>query len=242
MTSSALPDNWRDLLAGYVLGDLDADETAQVQQWLGQYPEVAAELASLQDTWHSLPQGLPAQGPPAGLRQRILATVQQPTNTGPAARPRRPWAMVGFAGWAVTAAVLVVVAVDNYQLRRETLRQQAIVASFSQPRNQLYRLVGTDAAPAASGRLLIDVDEQVAFMATQQLPPLPAEQAYRLWTLAGETPIYCGQFNPAADGEISQWSLPDPACQTPPGPLLVTQESATAPPMPQGPLVLQDAS
>ncbi|ASC71659.1 hypothetical protein XM38_026130 [Halomicronema hongdechloris C2206] len=243
MTSSALPDNWQDLLAGYVLGDLDAEETARVQHWLNQYPEVTAELTALQETWHSLPQGLPAQAPPATLRQRIMAEIQ-PTATAPRQERRRPWAVVGFSGWALTAVALVSVVVENYQLRQDNQQQQAILASISQPENQLYLLAGTDNAPDATGRLIIDPSQQSALIATQNLPSLPTDQAYRLWTLAGDTdnPIYCGQFNPSGEAAWSQWSLPDPACQTTPGQFLITQESTQAPPNPQGPLVLQGQS
>ncbi|PSN12158.1 anti-sigma factor, partial [filamentous cyanobacterium CCP5] len=59
MTPSALPDNWQELLAGYVLGDLDADEQRLVQQWIDHDPAVARELAALEETWHALPQTLP---------------------------------------------------------------------------------------------------------------------------------------------------------------------------------------
>lgn len=247
MTTSALPENWQELLAGYVLGDLNADEMALVQQWLVRYPEVAAALEDLEETWQTLPYGLPQQAPPPHLRQQVMASVQP---VAPASRIERdsrrgprPWMGWGLsAGWAATAVALVGVAVDNNRLRQENQSAEAIVASFSQPSNRLYALAGTDAQPQASGRLVIDPASQSALIVTQNLPSLPSDQTYRLWAIAGEQPTYCGQFNPDHDRSINQWQLPEHACETAPVQMLITRESVAAPLVPQGPLVLQGPS
>jgi len=123
MTSNPLPDNWRSLLAGYVLNDLTEAETAQVQTWLAHDPEVVAELAALEASWQTIPEGLPPQSPPPPLRDRVLTAVSasavSPTPAIAPEPPRsrrsaRPWGLVGLGlGWAATVVALIAVAVEN---------------------------------------------------------------------------------------------------------------------------------
>jgi len=244
MTSPSLPEHWRDLVAGYVLGDLDPAEQAQVDQWRQHHAEVAAELAALQQTWTDLPYGLPSQAPPADLRDRVMAAVAAPVAPSPAvpvSRPSRPrWGLYGVsAGWAVTAIALVAVAMDNQQLRRDKQQAEAVVARFAQPGNPIHTLAGTDSQPQATGRLVVDDATQLITVTTQDLPPLPADQVYRLWALADAAPVYCGQFNPEAMTATSEWAVPDALCTTEQVQLLVTREATADPPTPQGPLVLE---
>lgn len=252
MTPTPLPENWRSLLAGYVLDDLTPEETAQVQTWLTHYPEVAAELAALESSWHAMPEGLPPQSPPPLLRDRVLTAVQSPPatsapTTAPASpvataprRSVRPWGWAGLGlGWAVTAAALVGVMVENQRLKQELLQSEAVVASFSQPNNRLYTLAGTEAQPQASGRLVVDPEDETALIVTADLPTLAANQVYRLWAIADQDPLFCGQFNPNAAQSTNQWQLPDAACGAAGVQMLITAESADAPPVPVGTLVLQ---
>lgn len=245
MTQPALPDNWKELLAGYVLETLDADEVALVQQWLSRYPEVTIELERLQDTWDTIPYSLPRQAPPARLRQMVLASKsRQRITPSPRRSPRRAWLLSGLStGWAVTAIALIVLAVEHDQLRKENQQANVVIASFSQPSNYVYTLSGTTDSPQSSGRLVIDPDQQSALIVTQDLPTLPSEQVYRLWALADADPVYCGEFNPDSADTISQWQLPSPAaCQSNAVQMLITSELATAPLSPQGQLVLQNRS
>lgn len=256
MTQTPLSDNWRSLLAGYVLDDLTAQETAQVQQWLADYPEVAAELNALQESWHSLPAGLSLQAPPPHLKQQVLTAVQSPMAQSPMAqspmaqspappsrrRSRQPWRWALGVGWAATAMALVVVVSENQRLRQELVQSEAVVASFSQPSNRLYTLAGSPTQPQASGRLVVDPEDQTALIVTDELPPLPTGQVYRLWALAEADPLFCGQFNPQASQAVDQWQLPEAACGAGDVQMLITAESADDPPVPAGPLVLQSQS
>ncbi len=254
MTQAPLPENWRDTLAGYVLGDLEAEDVTLVQQWRNRYPEVRLELEALEETWNAIPAALPTQVPPPDLRQRILSTAaaatpaprmqwsatspKGPSQSSSSSRPA--WAWYGLsAGWAVTAVALGVVAMDNNQLRQDKQQVEAVVARFSQPRNPVYTLVGADTLPEATGRLVIDANTHSVLITTHDLPPLPSDEAYRLWALADADPVYCGQFNPSDGAAMSEWKLLSPLCEGASVQMLITRESASAPPIPAGPLVLQ---
>jgi len=252
MTSNSLPDNWRSLLAGYVINDLTEDESAQVQEWLARDPEVVAELAALEASWQAIPEGLPLQSPPPPLRDRVLTAIQSPpVSPAPASvssspvsrRPARWWGLTGLGlGWAATGVALIVVMVENQRLKQALIQSEAVVASFSQPNNRLYTLSGTEAQPQASGRLVVDPETVTALIFTEDLPPLKADQEYRLWAIADQEPLFCGQFNPDADAFTEQWQLPTAACGDADVQMLITAESADAPPVPAGPLVLQGNS
>jgi hypothetical protein len=251
MNSTSLPENWQSFLAGYVLNDLTDDEAALVDQWLDQYPEVAAELDALQSTWDSLPLVLPPATPPAALRDRILAAVQ-PAIAEPALQPipepqiiprRFPWGRLALGlGWVATALALAFALQENQRLRLALRQQEAVVASFSQPANRLYTLTGTEAEPQATARLVVNPTDQTALIVTTDLPTLAADQIYRLWALADSDPVFCGEFNPSAVQATNQWALPDAACAEIPVQMLITTEKAADPPIPAGNLVMQSQS
>lgn len=259
MNSTTLPEDWQSLLAGYVLNDLTDEETTLVDQWLGQYPEVARELEALQSTWDSLPATLPPVAPPPGMRDRIMAAVQ-PAVSVPAPAPvpvpepvrvpepeigrlRFPWVGLGLAlGWAATALTLVFTLQENQRLRLALRQNEAVVASFSQPANQLYTLAAADPDIQASGRLVVDPQDQTALIVTTDLPALESDQVYRLWALAGGDPVFCGEFNPRGNQDANQWALPDTACSGGSVQMLVTAERSSDPPVPAGSLVLQSRS
>ncbi len=255
MNSTTLPENWQLLLAGYVLNDLTTEETALVEQWLQQYPEAASELEALATTWGSLPATLPPVTPPPGLRDRIMVSAQTPApETAPELaselvpepvirRRRWPWGRLGIAlGWVATAIALAAVLQENQRLRLALRQNEAVVASFSQPANQLYTLGGTEVEPQANARLVVSPTDQTVLIVTTDLPPLAPDQVYRLWALADSDPVFCGQFNPDAAQDTNQWALPAAACAASPVQMLITAENLVAPPVPAGDLVLQSQS
>ncbi|WOD41240.1 anti-sigma factor [Nodosilinea sp. E11] len=257
MNSPSLPENWRSLLAGYVLNDLTDAEAALVEQWLD-LPEVALELDALQSTWASLPAGLSPLAPPPELRDRIMAAVTQPeldpavtaqssavqtVNSSPIPRRGFPWGRLALAlGWVATAIALGLARQENQRLRLALRQTEAIVASFSQPTNRLYTLAGTAAVPQANARLVVNPADQTALIVTTDLPTLTTEQVYRLWAVADSDPVFCGQFNPQTVQAMHQWSLPNPTCADRPVQMLITTEKAADPPLPAGDLVMQSQS
>lgn len=78
-------DKAKELAAGYVLGELDADEEQQLQQLLRQNPALTQEVQALSAVFRLLPQALPMVEPPAGLREQIVTA-----NAERGADPRLP--------------------------------------------------------------------------------------------------------------------------------------------------------
>jgi hypothetical protein len=249
--SSLSSDNWQELLAGYVLGDLSPEEVETFQQLVAADPDLNREVLHLQETLALMPYALPDEDPPAYLKQSILAAAEAtqpdpvltavPSDPQPAqpAQPRRPWRLI--AGGAIAAAALIVLGADNYQLRQSVAEKREVIQALQNPDRFIYTLSGTEDLPDAFGSLVIDTGAQRAFLLTQNLPPLPSDQAYRLWAIpeGATAPAFCGQFDGGEDGLETRWQLLDADCNITGVQMLITAEDTSAPPAPEGPLVMQ---
>lgn len=260
MTRSTQPENWQDLLAGYALGDLTPEEAEALQQLLIDQPELSAEVDCLQEVLALMPYGLSEHEPPLRLKAAVLtaAAAELPARSAaPTAAPRRNLRLLGLVG-SVAAAAVLGLGLDNYRLRQDlqgtrtviaALQQEAeasrpIIAVLQQPNAQPFTLTGTGTAALASGTIVLDRQQKQVVMLAQNLPALPPGRTYRLWAMPqnSKTPAYCGQFNADATGNVStRWPVPAALCSGSPAQLLITAESATAPLVPQGNLVMKSA-
>lgn len=66
----------RDLLPGYVLGNLEADELLLVSEHLPKYPDLQEEVRLLENTVMQLAYDAPAVSVPAGSRERIISRAK----------------------------------------------------------------------------------------------------------------------------------------------------------------------
>ncbi|PZD74680.1 hypothetical protein C1752_00619 [Acaryochloris thomasi RCC1774] len=114
MFESLTPEQ-RELMAGYVLGEIDPDELAQVRELLRQYPVLEQEVLSLQDALGAVPLGLETEKPPAELRSRLL-TSATPISTGVSKKRSVPW---GRMVVALAVGVSVLLGLQNWQLRQQ---------------------------------------------------------------------------------------------------------------------------
>lgn len=116
MTMPLTPHEIKELAAGYVLGDLSSEEAEQFQTCLAQMPELAVEVAALQEALAMMPYGLPEEKPQPQLRSQILAAAQtehdQPPQVASVSsrtariQPRWPWVMSSIAaGLAIALGV-----------------------------------------------------------------------------------------------------------------------------------------
>ncbi len=222
--------NWSDnpasveaMLAGYALGDLSIEETAQVEAYVAAHPAAMAELAKLQTTLAVLPLALPKSAPAPDLRSRILAAATTPAknNVVELASRRRS---SGFRGtWmagAIAAGWVGVLGFQNYRLNQQvaSLQQQVqaaqqsdqqtalvkyreSIAMLRQPDNRLMTLKGME--DRSSGSLIIFKTDKKAALNLKNLPLLPDGRMYRLWAMVEGQKVYCTQFQPDADGTVS---------------------------------------
>ncbi|OLP19519.1 hypothetical protein BST81_05175 [Leptolyngbya sp. 'hensonii'] len=263
MTNPPPPENWEDLIAGYVLSDLSPEEVAAVQRLLEEHPELVGETERFQQATRLLAlSGSPAKAP-SHLRAKVLASANRsvpiPSQTSPNRQLSR-WVSfshlsIGFAS-TLAASLVVFLGWDNYHLRQElgesqrTLREvrkellnsQTILATLPRAIAGVFPLQGTKIASTASGNATFTAKNLNITIALQGLPALPEQKIYRLWALVEDspTPIFCGQFKPNSQGEVTRsWRTPSRIANSNISEVFVTAELVKSPRSPQGQIILQ---
>ncbi|MEX1316381.1 MAG: anti-sigma factor, partial [Synechococcaceae cyanobacterium] len=197
-----------ELLAGYVLGDLDEHERQELRDALADDPDLQHQLNDLRLTLELLPLALPeATAPPSRLRQRLLQAEQQHRHPQPAGGQRwqpRP-AQLGLAAMAFA---LVALGTQVLQLRGEmaSLRRDQAAPAGLEPALQASRtlpLRGTEGHPELSGQVVVNPGQTHNLLMIRGLPPAPPSHVYRLWANVGGTTKGCVRFVPNADGSVA---------------------------------------
>jgi hypothetical protein len=234
MPDSFLPspsEPWSELLAGYVLGDLSPAEITLVEEYLTAHPEQQAEVASLILPLDLLPLTLPANNPPASLRQKIIQIAAAETNVTSAPvkklalKSRQPWQ--SFNGTATPKLIaglglllLAGLGWNSYRLSQElaTVKQdlqtsqvaqsqqkakdyQSMVSLLQQPNNRFLPLKNAR-GQTGMGSLVMVPQKSLAVLVLQQVKPLPPGQVYRMWAIMGDEEMSCADFLPDAQGKV----------------------------------------
>jgi anti-sigma factor RsiW len=216
-----------ELLAGYVLGNLSAEEVAMVETYMAEHPETQHELQALQAAWNLMPLALPATQPNPGLRERILqgaalpeplaapaTTAQANVQTG-RRRSKSWWLLLGTAllgaigcgglGWqnyrlqSQFAAVQQQFSQELQQMRQQAQESQTI---FSRSDTRLLPVKAMEKA-YGSGSLVLAPVKTKALLTLQKVPTLPKGQVYKIWALKPNGERDCGHFVPNAQGGVS---------------------------------------
>ncbi len=184
------------LISGYVLGDLSPAEALLFEEMLSANPELNEQVLAMQQAL-DLAYAPPQITPPSGLRDRILATADaQKTNvdaSGSAASiapayegestPRQS-KIVGILG-AVALAMIGILGIINYRLWQTTR-----IATPNLPvEKNTYLLRGEDLPPTTTVELVTHGNLSATLIAND-LPPLPSDKAYALWTVVGKDVPY----------------------------------------------------
>ncbi len=125
---------------------------------------------------------------------------------------------------------------DFRYVRAQVAQQKDVIAMLQQPRIYLVSLKGLDPVSAASGSFVMNPSKPGAFLVLQNLPPLPADQVYELWSIVNGKKIAQGQFNTSPEGKVLV-KFPVPA-NAEVATLEVTLESSSTSPRSVGPTVM----
>ncbi len=234
------------LAAGYVLGDLDREETERFEQRLAADPELAQEVSHLRSVLEEVLYGLNEVKPPQHLRAAILqsvhastppqfaqsATVKQPTSR----RQPRSWNKIMGS---IAALFMLALGVNNYQLRQELSHAQEIGVLLQQPETRLFSLTGMLTAKQAQGSFVLNLGQQKGVLAVQNLPAPPAGKIYRLWAVVDGDKIPCGRLSVSSQGTVlEKFSMPADFYEAGITALLVTLEPSESARQPVGPTIM----
>lgn len=181
-------EQWQDLIAGYVLGNLSAEEAVALWQLLEQHPSFQADLEQMQTILERV-YNPPSVAPPSSLKDRILAQ-QRPLTAPPTKLFSKPTsANISAPWWAPLGAALVVfLGLNNLRLWQELELAQSTAPRFSSVATLTVRLDPTpnNPRPSASAEVLIDSQTLQAFLKVENLPHLSPDEVYVLWTVIEE--------------------------------------------------------
>ncbi len=210
MTNNPQPHNLSEILAGYVLGDLDETELVWLNQQLATNPQLKEKVSQLESTLTLMPYGLPEDVPQNDLRSQIMAQVQPQSRS---TKYRWSWIIS-----TVTAVSALWLGINNFSLRQQLAlrdnqlqQQQELITLLRQPNNRLVALQGNQDVVAASGSLFISPESKTAVLALQNLEPLAGKQVYRLWAISQNKKTGCANFTPNAEGKVDLTIAPDDA-------------------------------
>ncbi len=231
-------------LGAYVVGALSDRERIDFEAHVNSCAQCAARVSEFRRVANLLPLSVDMQTPPARLKTKLLAQVEQYSSREKTAGVqsadgfgtflRRLFSSPKTAASFAVAAVLLIAAVFvlNQDLRdknREIARLERSVF--------IADAAGTDAAPGATGKVVYLTDQKIAVLQVQGLPVLPQGQTYQLWLIAGTSaPVSAGLFqvdsaaqpaNAIINGDPSKY-----------GTLAVSVETAGGVPSPTGKIVL----
>lgn len=213
-----LSDGEKLLIAGYILGDLDVEESQELERLLLGNLAAQEELQAMQTCFQLLPHALAKEFPPDRLQDRVMEAsgVSASPLTLPSSIERFPmersfwrrnvWSLLMFGATILTALFL---GVENVGLRqRLSLAQQdreaqRVAAILQKPTSRLVALKGEGNKTAAGTLLFTPGQWKEVIVSLGNLPPLPPEQVYRMWlSLENNQTLLCGEFNTNTEGSV----------------------------------------
>lgn len=176
-------ERYHDDLAAYALGALSGDELKTLELHLHGCEACQGRLQWLQPAIDLLPAAIPQYEPPETLREGLMAIVREEAAEAAPARRRSParWrARIGDtlrrlvpmrpALAALAGVALIAAAVGGYALRGGTGEQA-----------ESFAIKSVSPKSAASGT--VEVSDGSATISLENVPPIPADEVYQLWTV-----------------------------------------------------------
>jgi len=203
-----------ELLPAYALDALDAGDASRVDAHLKTCPDCRLELKSYQQVVEMLPYSVPQVQPPAYVRERLMEQVgatrsvsgeQRADARAASGRTLSLWSGLTRA-WAVVSLVIILaLASSNLLLWQRVNRLQTTVQSSM----RVINLESTDAAPGASGLLVISLDGEHGTLVVDRLPQLEEDYQYQVWLVENGNRTSGGVFSVSSSGYGSLWVSTD---------------------------------
>ena len=195
-TDPTAHERYRDDLAAYALGALEEREAAELERHLADCEACRLQLRWLEPAVDLLPRSTEQLEPPAGLRERLMATVRAeargPGSAGVVAaapRRRREWVtLIRRPATAVAAVALLVLGAAGGYLLHDPGESSSVIAAQPSPA----------APPALAGTL--EREDGSAILTMSRLPALPRDDVYEVWVERDGALEPSSLFVPRRDG------------------------------------------
>ncbi len=205
------------ILEQYALGLTSEEESKEVEKHTRQYPELLAELHTLQDALLKYNAAF-SHPPPHDLEQKILNNIpESPKALSPSPAPdkyKRSASMVSIALLLALATLVYLflqnrknrVALANVNAQLEQLRSDCekirdnntkmtqYIAAVGNAGNEPVVMKGLEIAPNALAIVHLNQEDKLAYIEVKYLPPPPAGKQYQLWAIVNGKPTDMGVF------------------------------------------------
>ncbi|MGF1588052.1 MAG: anti-sigma factor domain-containing protein [Pleurocapsa sp.] len=194
---STLPPECEQLLiSGYVLGNLSPAEALLFEEMLRENPDLIGQITAMQQAL-DLTYIAPEISPPNTLRDRVLAAANAQKVNVKTAKPSVNQAeithslqpkLLGKVLAAIALATIAILGIANYRLWRtiQTLHTDVDSAIVQ----KTYLLEGEDLPKTTTAKLIVNPNQLKATLIANNLPVLPPEKVYALWTVVGKDVPY----------------------------------------------------
>lgn len=245
---------FEELSAAYALGAVTPEEQQAARAHLATCPKCTRLAGQLHSIVDLLPLSVAQVSPPAALRDRVLAAVQQEGRVVPIERGAQIRARRSKPTWSwgtrllATAAVVLLMLTGamtawNVSLQHQTTQLNNQVAALTGANKtlqrevaQIYPMQGQKQAQAVTGSLIYIPQKNISLLYLSGLPPLEGSHLYQGWLIHNNTPTSIGVLtmqNGIASltysGKVTAFDAA--AVSLEPGPL-------ASPNRPQGPVIV----
>lgn len=204
-----------DLLEKYLLGITSDQEALQVERYIAMYPEVRKTYDELQDNLETYAK-LHAIKAPEGLKEKILARIKA-ENVGKRRFFRyaiaASFATLIFAGasyffWEQNQSLQQQNTLVNNEIKElkenmreqlEDVRNQFIV--LQNPQTKKFDVKGNKKAKELKAVAYINPVKKLSFINVENLPNLPENQCFQMWTEVNGKMVNLGVIKQATDNE-----------------------------------------
>ncbi len=230
-----------DRLPAYALGSLEEAEAARIAEHVAACPTCRAELRSYEGVVSLVALAAPDTLPPAGLKRKIMGSVQLPRREQMTHPGESWWQRVAGVfrhsapAWGIVSLVLIafLVATNVWWWQRE----EGGGPMTTEGGMRIAALMGTDAAPHATGTLIISEDGMHGALVVDGLPVLGPDLQYQLWLIRDGQRTSGGVYSVDSEGYGVLWiDAPEPLASYPS--FGITVEPAGGSPGPTGERVL----
>jgi anti-sigma-K factor RskA len=201
-------------IPAYVLECLDEEEKHAVSEHLSLCESCRAELRAYQEVSEKLAISVLQVEPPARVKAALMASIkaslpaEKDFEGRQAVKERSRTGLFNLTpAWLVSGLLLILLLGASNLL----LWQQVRELRANQPQFELISLLGTGAAPGATGMIVISLEGMHGTLVVDHLPNLPEDQQYQLWLIRNGERTSGGVFSVDEDGYGSVWvASPEP--------------------------------
>jgi anti-sigma-K factor RskA len=202
------------LLELYAAGLTSNEESAQVQAWAKQYPEVAAELKAIELGLEEYAQAN-AVAPGAAVKDKLFAQINTPVtaaNGNDFAKTAAVIPIKNYWKWAVAASVILLIGsaamnfiyFNKYTTANNNLQQAQQKLSLADqqmtdmnkdmevvhsPYSMPVALKGQEAMPDATAKIFWMQNTKEVMVDASNLPDAPSGMQYQFWAIVDGKPV-----------------------------------------------------